>query len=183
MFCRHGETGALSPTLVESGFFRNLWSELLFAGVRSGGMRHAHFEVHPSVHQFLQTRLTAKVLRRGVMRQHVFPGIDFEHVAFRRVGMGAEGLAPGEPPMVHTAFLLATDIAVKRFRPGQWRHPVIRLEFPHKGSLHQGGDATANFCHFGREQVRKFTKFHIRQAAFALLHSFPQEFHKVFFVR
>lgn len=146
-------------------------------------MRHTDFEVEPPVHQFLQTRLTAKVLRRGVMRHHVFPGIDFEHVAFRRLGMGAEGLAPGEPPMVHTAFLLATDIAVKRFRPGQWRHPVIRLEFPHEGSLHQGRDATANFCHFGREQVRKFTKFHIRQAAFALLHSFPQEFHKVFFVR
>ena len=144
----------LSPTLVESGFFSNLWSELLFAGVRSSGMRHTHFEVEPPVHQFLQTRLTAKVLRRGVMRQHVFPGIDFEHVAFRRLGMGAEGLAPGEPPMVHTAFLLATDIAVKRFRPGQWRHPVIRLDFPHEGSLHQGRDATAIFCHFG-EQVAK----------------------------
>ena len=78
-------------------------------------MRRGHFHVEPAVHKFLQTRLAAKMLRGSVMRQHVFPWIDFEHVAFRRVRMRTEGFAPGEPPVVRAAFLLAADIAVKSF--------------------------------------------------------------------
>ncbi len=78
-------------------------------------MRRRHFHIEPAVHKFLQARLTAEMLRRSVMRQHIFPGIDFEHVAFRRVRMRAKGFAPGEPPMVRAALLLTADIAVKSF--------------------------------------------------------------------
>jgi len=124
-------------------------------------MRRTHLHVEPAVHQFLQARLAAKMFCRSVMSQHVFPGIDLEHMAFRRVRMRAVGLTPGEPPVVHRAFLLGTDIAVKSFCPGQRRHPVIKLDFPHEGSLHDGRGATRHFVSFRDKESRQITKFHI----------------------
>jgi len=100
-------------------------------------MGSAEFHVQPAVHQFLQARLAAKMFRRGVMRQHVFPGINLQHLAFRSFGMRAKGLAPGEPPVVYRALLLAADIAIKSLGPGQWRHPILRWDFLHEGRLHQ----------------------------------------------
>jgi hypothetical protein len=108
-------------------------------------MRGAQLHVQPAIDQFLQACLAAKMLRRGVMRQHVFPGVDLQHLAFRRLSMGAKGLVPGEPPMVYRAFLLAADVAIKSLGPGQRRHPILRLDFPHEGSLHQRKGAISHF--------------------------------------
>ncbi len=109
-------------------------------------MSSTQFHVQPAVHQFLQAGLAAKMFRRGVMRQQVFPGVDLQHLAFRRLSVGAKRLVPGEPPMVHRAFLLAADVAIKSLGPGQRRHPILRLDFPHEGSLHLWSGATSHFC-------------------------------------
>jgi hypothetical protein len=103
------------------------------------------FHVQPAVHQFLQAGLAAKMFRRRVMRQHVFPGINLQHLAFRRLNMRAKRLASCEPPVIYRAFLLAADIAVKSLSPGQRRHPILRLDFPHEGSLPQRKGATRHF--------------------------------------
>src|SRR5947209_19661285 len=113
--------------------------------MRSGGMGSAQFHVEPAVNQFLQARLSAKMFRRGVMCQHVFPGINLQHLAFRRFGMWAKGLAPGEPPVVYGAFLLPADVAIKSLGPSQWRHPILRWDFLHEGRLHQWRGATSHF--------------------------------------
>jgi hypothetical protein len=118
-------------------------------------MRRAHFHVEPPVDQFLQAGLATKVFGRSVMRKHVFPGIDLEHVAFRRVRMGAVRLAPGEPPVVYRAFLLAADIAIKSFGPSHRRHPVVKLDFLHEGSLHDGRRATRHFVSFCNQQTQQ----------------------------
>jgi hypothetical protein len=108
-------------------------------------MASAQFDVEPAVHQLLQARLAAKMFRHGVMRQHVFPGINLQHLAFRRFGMRAKGLAPGEPPVIYRAFLLAADIAIKSLGPGQWRHPILWWDFLHEGRLHQRRGAISHF--------------------------------------
>jgi hypothetical protein len=53
---------------------------MLFAGVL-GGMGCAHFDVEPPIHQLLQTCLAAKMFCRSIVRHHIFPGVDFEHMA------------------------------------------------------------------------------------------------------
>jgi hypothetical protein len=130
-------------------------------------MRGAQLHVQPAIDQFLQACLAAKMLRRGVMRQHVFPGVDLQHLAFRRLSMGAKGLVPGEPPMVYRAFLLAADVAIKSLGPGQRRHPILRLDFPHEGSLHPWSGATS---HFLSGNSPKFPYFIGGEACVSLLH-------------
>ena len=128
---------------------RNRLRGFLFDWMAGGGMSHAHFRVEPAVHQLLQTRLAAKMLYRGVMRHHVFPGIDLEHLPFRGLGMGTVGLGPGQPPVVDGPLLLAADIAIESFGPGHRRHPIQRSCFLHEGSLHRASGATrAILCHF-----------------------------------
>jgi hypothetical protein len=39
--------------------------------------------------------------------------------------------------MVYRALLLAANIAIKSLGPGQRRHPILRWDFLHEGSLHQ----------------------------------------------
>ena len=59
--------------------------------------------------------------------------------------MGAERLAPGEPPVVYGALLLAADVAIKSLGPGQRWHPIFGLDFLHEGSVHQRTGATSHF--------------------------------------
>lgn len=80
----------------------------------------SHLGIHPAVDKFLQTCLAAKVFGVGVVRRHVFPGIDFEHLVARRLVMRAVRLAPRQPPMVNAAFLLSADIAIERLCPGHF---------------------------------------------------------------
>src|SRR5579859_1573255 len=51
--------------------------------------------------------------------------------------MRAKGLVPCKPPVVYHSFLLAADAAIKSLGPGQRRHPILGLDFPHEGSVHQ----------------------------------------------
>src|SRR5262249_30016739 len=81
--------------------------------------------IHPAVDQLLQTGLAAKVFGSSVVRQHVFPGIDFEHLASRSIIVRTVRLAPGQPPMIDAAFLLSANIAIERLRPG---HSAPRSE-------------------------------------------------------
>src|SRR6478672_13896797 len=104
----------------------------LLAGVCIRGMAGTQFHIQPAVHQFLQTSLAAKMLCQGIMRQHVFPRVNLEHVAFPRFRMGTIGLAPGEPPVVNSAFLLSADIAIKSFSPGPRRDSILRSDFLHE---------------------------------------------------
>jgi len=143
-------------------------------------MRDAQLRVEPAIHQLLQACLAAKMFGGGVMRQHVFPGIDLQHLAFRGLGMRAKGLAPGKPQVVNRPFLLAADIAIKSLSPGQWRHPILRWDFLHEGRLHQCMGAIS---HFLSEKRPKLPYFIDRKARISLLHSHPQEFHKLFVIR
>ena len=139
-------------------------------------MPGAHFRIEPAVHQLLQTRLAAKMFHCGVMRHHVFPRIDLEHLPFQGFGMGAVRLGPGQPPMINRTLLLAADIAIESFGPGHRRHPIQRSGFLHEGSLHRASGATrAILCHFAAQNQLKITKFHRRYGAGELLHSRPQE--------
>jgi hypothetical protein len=67
------------------------------------------------------------MFRIRVVRRHVFPGIDFQHMPFRGLLVRTVGLSPNQPPMVYGALLLTADIAVERFGPGQFT--------PHAGLL------------------------------------------------
>lgn len=87
-----------------------------FQGI--GGRTGSHLCIHPAIDQFLQAGLAAQVFGSGVVRGHVFPGINFEHLVARSLVMRAVGLGPCQPPMIDGAFLLSADIAIERFRPG-----------------------------------------------------------------
>src|SRR5947209_17383397 len=108
-------------------------------------MRDAQLRVEPAIHQLLQTCLAAKMFCGRVMGQHVFPGINLEHLAFRGLSMRAKGLAPGEPPVVNRPLLLAANIAIKSLSPGQWRHPILRWDFLHEVKTTSVNGAISHF--------------------------------------
>jgi hypothetical protein len=77
--------------------------------------------------------------------------------------------------------LLAADIAIESFSPGQRRRPIQRSGFLHQGSLHRTRYATRSIlCHFAARKELKITKFHRRCSDCGLLHSRPQESTKLF---
>src|SRR5215813_4633015 len=88
------------------------------SGLQRNDRIRSHLRVHPTVNKFLQAGLAAKVFGGSVVRQHVFPGIDLEHLASRSIIMWTVRLAPGQPPMVDAAFLLSANIAIEGLRPG-----------------------------------------------------------------
>src|ERR1041385_4210319 len=124
--------------------------------MRRRSMACGQLHIEPAVYQFLQACLAAKVFGRGVMRQHVFPWINLQHLALWRFSMRAKGLVPGKPPMVYRALLLAADIAIKGLGPGQRGHPILGWDFHHEGSLYQRRGATS---HFSPIQPKNFPYF------------------------
>ena len=144
-------------------------------------MPGAHFRIEPAVHQLLQTRLAAKMFHCGVMRHHVFPRIDLEHLPFRGFGMGAVRLGPGQPPMINRTLLLAADIAIESFGPGHRRHPIQRSGFLHEGSLQRASGATrAILCHFAAQNQLKITKFRRRYGGGELFTQSSTGVHRIF---
>ncbi len=96
------------------------------------------------------------------MRHHIFPRINFENMALRRIRMRAEGFAPRKPPVVGYAFLFAADIAVKSFCPGQGKHPAIfDWTFLSNASLQDRPASPCNFLDDFYLQTGKATEFHI----------------------
>lgn len=77
-----------------------------------------HLSIHPSINELLQARLPAQMLGISIVRCHVLPRIDFQHMARRGFRVWLVRLGPGQPPVINTAFLLAADIAIKCFSPG-----------------------------------------------------------------
>jgi hypothetical protein len=78
----------------------------------------AHLSIHPAVNELLQARLPAQVLGRGVVRGHVLPRINLEHLPRGSILMRAVRFRPGQPPVVDAAFLFPTDVAIEGLGPG-----------------------------------------------------------------
>ena len=84
--------------------------------MRAGG----HLMIHPPVDQLLQACLPAQVLDRSIVGGHVLPRIYLQHLPLGSVLMRTVRFRPGQPPVVHGAFLFSADIAIAGLGPGHF---------------------------------------------------------------
>jgi hypothetical protein len=120
--------------------------ERLELGMYGRGMGQSHFLIEPSVYKLLQAGLSAQMLGGSIVRQQCLPGINLEHVAFRRVWMRAKRLIPCQPPVVSIAFLFAANIAIKGFCPGHWEFLRCELDRLPQGIRQRAVNATFTLC-------------------------------------
>src|SRR5207302_4166985 len=108
-------------------------NESLRSLCRADRVRDSNSRVHPARDQSLNAGLPAEMLHIGIMRAHVFPGVDLQERALRRVLERPITLRPCKPPVVDAAFLLAADLAMECLGPchnGYYssKEPTMKLQ-------------------------------------------------------